>query len=195
MSHTFRKIAVVASIAGVGALAAPSVYAATPHLSPASTVITGSIKTGTSLAFAGSIDGVGVTVTCTTLTATGKTPANGLTVKLSTPPKFTGCTDGLGGTDTVTTTGAWSLVANSTGSKLTLKIPEKGATFSSSALAGCKITVAPTKASSISGKYDNKSTWTISKSAFPISGSGCSTGATATATATVVYSPAVSVVG
>jgi hypothetical protein len=195
MSHTFRKIAVVASIAGVGALAAPSVFAATPHLSPANTVITSTVKTGTTLAFAGSIDGVGVTVTCTGFTGSGKTPADGLTVKLSAPPKFTGCTDGLGGTDTVTTTGKWSLKANSTGSKLTLNIPEKGATFSSSALAGCKITVAPTKASSISGTYNNVSTWTISKSAFPISGSGCSTGATATATATVSFSPAVSVVG
>jgi hypothetical protein len=76
-----------------------------------------------------------------------------------------------------------------------LDLPEKAATFTSSILSGCKLTVAPTKAAVISGKYNNLNTLTITGAKFPISGSGCSTGATASATTTVKLSPNVSVVG
>lgn len=195
MSSTIRKFAVAVSVCGAAAAAAsPSVFAAGAHLSPANTVITGNLLSGTSLTLVGQVDGFPLTVTCTGLTASGKTPAAGLTVKLPTAPKFTGCTDSLTGTDTVTTTGAWSLVANSTGSTLTLKIPVKGATFSSSLLPSCVITVAPTTAGKITGKYDNVNKWTITNSKFPISGAGCTTSATSSATSTVVFSPNVSVV-
>jgi hypothetical protein len=193
-----RKLGVVASVAGmaaVGLAVAPSASAstaATAHLSPASTVITG--KT-TSAAFAGTVDGFALTVSCTGFTSTGKTPADGLTVPLSKPPTFSGCTDSLGGTDTVTTAGKWKLVANSTGSKFTIDLPVKSATFTSSLLSGCVIQVTPTKAGTLAGKYNNKNTLTITKASFALSGTGCSTGATATATTTITFTPNVSVVG
>jgi hypothetical protein len=189
-----RKVAVAASVTGLAAvgLAAPSAFAATPHLTPASTKVTG---TSSKITFVGVVNGISLTVTCTSLTASGTTPANGLTVPLPTPPKFTGCTDSFGGKDTVVTANKWSIVANSTGSMLTLDLPVKAATFSSSILSGCKLTVAPKATGKITGKYNNAGTWTISGSSFAISGSGCSTGATAKATSTVKFAPALKVVG
>jgi hypothetical protein len=54
----------------------------------AGTTVTGNLKTGTQMVFHGTIDGVPITVNCTKFTASGKTPATGLVVTLSTPPTF-----------------------------------------------------------------------------------------------------------
>ncbi len=61
----------------------------------AGTTVTGNLKSGTTMAFTGSINGIPITVNCTKFTAKGKTPKTGLTVTLSTPPTISGCTDSL----------------------------------------------------------------------------------------------------
>lgn len=198
MQHSMRKLAAAAAVAGGATLAlAPSVYAAGAHLSPANTVITANLQSGTTLNFSETVDGFPLNVQCTTATASGKTPAAGLSVTLPQPPTFSGCTDSLGGSDTVVTNqtnAKWKLVANSTGTLFTLKVPKAGATFTSSLVSGCVITVAPAGTASIKGAYDNVNTWTIKGAKFPISGSGCTTSATSAATGTLVFTPNVSVV-
>ena len=206
MTSTLRKLALTATVAGAAALAtAPAVFASGAHLSPANTVITGSLVGPANsnctnsgqicLYLAATVDSLPLQTTCTGLLASGKTPAAGLTVKLSKPPTFSGCTDNFGGTDTVKTSGTWKLVANSTGTQIKLVIPVKGASFTSSAVGGCTIIAAPTKATSIAGSYDNVNTWSIKTASFAASGNGCSvTGSKATAAATVKFTPNVSVV-
>lgn len=191
-----RKIAVVASVAGMAAvgLTAPSAFAstsATPHLTPANTKIAGS---STKASFAGTVDSFKLTVNCTKFTSSGTTPKDGLTVPLSKAPTFSGCTDSLGGKDTVKTAGKWSLVANSTGSKITIHLPVKAATFTSSLVSGCTLTIDPTKVGTIVGTYNNKNTLTITKSSFAIKGTGCSSGATASVTESIKFTPGVKVV-
>lgn len=175
---------------GVGALVFVTATAAWASL-PAGTKVTGTLKSGTDMTFQGDIDSIPITVTCTSFTASGvvpKTPS--YTVKLSAPPTISGCTDSSGGTDTIKTKGKWSLVENSTSPyTMTLVIPKKGATFSSSVLPSCTITAAPSKAADVVGSYDGNDTDTVTNAAIPTKGSGC-TSTTASTDATVVLSPA-----
>jgi hypothetical protein len=168
----------------------------------AGTVVTSALKSGTKVTFKGSIDGVAITVTCTTFTASGKIPATGLTVPLSAPPTISGCKDTLGGTDTVktnTTNGKWKLrekdvttTADSaepnSGDKAILTIPKAGATFVSSFLPTCTVTTAPSGPANVTGTYDDINTIQDTNASIPTSGSGCTTTA-ASETATVVLSP------
>lgn len=155
---------------------------------PAGTVVTGKLKTGTSMIFKGNIDSIPITVTCANFTATGKVPSPASnTMKLSAPPTINGCTDSSGGTDTITTTGTWKLKIAT--KSLTLVVPKHGATFKSSILSACTITAAPSGAVKVVGAYNGTDTDTVTNSPIPTSGSGC-TSTTATATATVVLSPA-----
>ena len=187
-----RRIRSVVSTAimgfvGAGALVCGLATAASATL-PAGTVVKAQLKTGTDLVFNGDIDSIPITVTCTKFSASGKVPATASdTVKLSAPPTFSGCTDNSGGTDTITTTGTWKLSETST--TQTLKIPQDGATFKSSILSGCTITVAPTGAAKVKGAYNDSNTDTVTNAPIPTSGSGC-TSTTATATGTIVEKPA-----
>jgi hypothetical protein len=170
----------------------------------AGTVITGNLKSGTSVTFKGSIDGIALTVTCTTFTASGKAPATGLSATLPVPPTLSGCMDTLGGTDTVktnSTNGKWKIgeidapndeaaTEPNTGDKFFITIPKAGATFTSSVLSACVITAAPNGPVKITGSYDDVSTATVTNSTIPTSGSGCSS-TSATTSATEVLSPSV----
>jgi hypothetical protein len=206
MRHHKKAIAILAPIAAL-ALGVSTAWAASTdtddHASlAAGTVVKGTLKSGTTLTFAGTIDGFGITVTCTGFTASGKIPSKGLKVTLTTPPTFSGCKDTLGGTDTVTTNstnGKWAVqeidLANdeaatepNTGDKLALVIPKAGATFTSSVVSGCVITVAPTATAKVTGAYDDVSTVTDKNASVPVSGSGC-TATAAKATGTIVLSP------
>lgn len=204
-----RKLGIAtAGVASAIVLTAATVYAtgATDtgdHFNKAAgTIETGRLKTGTTMQFTGSIDGIPVTVTCTGFTGKGPVPATGLTVTLSAPPTFSGCTDSLGGTDTITTNqtnGKWKLAEvdsatetttePNTGDKARLTIPKAGATFSSSLVSGCTITVAPTAAHSVTGSYNDSSTATVKNQSIPVSATGCSSASTSTVTATIVLSP------
>jgi hypothetical protein len=195
MMSKLKKISVVALGLGMAALvAAPSAYAARPSSLPKGTKVTGKLKTGTKMVFLGNIDGVPITVSCTSFTAKGKVPAAGATsISLSAPPTISGCTDSLAGTDTVKTNqtnGKWTLsVTTTTPYKMTLGMPKAGATFTSSIESGCVITAAPKAAEGITGTYDGNNTDQVTKAPIPTSGAGC-TSTTAKVTATVVLSPA-----
>lgn len=178
------------SAATVNASATTGPHFTTP--SPGSK-ITGNLKAGTKMTFAGTINGLPITVTCTTFTGSGVAPPTGLTVSIA-PPTIGGCTDTLGGTDTVktnATNGGWKVtevIPTTNKDKIKLTIPKAGATFASSIVSGCLITAAPTKAAAVSGSYNNINTATVSKAPIPVSASGC-TASSATTTATVVFSP------
>jgi hypothetical protein len=195
MMSRYKKILAVAM--GVGMTAAvgiPSAYAARPNTLPAGTVVTGNLKSGTKMTFDGNIDGVAITVKCTTFTTSGKVPAKASdTVTLTGAPTIKGCTDDIGGKDTIktnTTNGKWKLSVTKTSPyTMTLTMPKAGATFTSSVLSSCVITAAPTKADAIPGSYNGTSTDTVTNGSIPTSGSGC-TSTTATTSATVVLSPA-----
>jgi hypothetical protein len=157
-------------------------------------VAPGTTVTGTSshTVFSGTIDGVAISVTCTNFTDSVVVPA-GAKKSLDIPPAtINGCTDTLGGTDTIKTNdkdGSWQLKTNGAGTKLTLVIPEKGATFTSSVLSGCKITAAPTAAVDVVGTYNSSNgTDTVTSAPIAVKGKGCSATAASTTT-TVTFSP------
>jgi hypothetical protein len=188
----FGVNAVASATAGASA-AAPAVA----HMVPASTNITAKLKTGTNFTANGSIDGTPITVTCTSVTASGKTPADALKAPLSAPPKFTGCTDSLGGTDTVTTAGKWSVSLNSTGTQGTLHVPQNAGTFQSSILgSACTIDIAPAAKTSVKGTYNDRNTLTITNAPLPVApsaSSSCTASPTTTVSSTIVVKPGVSV--
>ena len=207
---SLRKIALGSlGITAAALLVTTTVYASTTdsedHFSlAAGTIVKGALVSGTKMVFNGKVDGTSVTVKCTKFASAGKIPAKGLTVTLSAPPTISGCTDSAGGTDTVKTNqtnGAWkmrevdaasdeSATEPNSGDKLKLIIPKRGAVFSSSLLAGCKITVAPSGPASVTGKYNDINTDTVTKAPVPVSASGCTASGT-TATAKVILSPKV----
>jgi hypothetical protein len=203
---------------GVGVMAAvvtPVVIAATgdtdDHISPASTVVKAALKTGTKTTFTGTVGGIAVTQHCTGSSTSGKTPATGLGPFTTSPPTFTGCTDSLGGTDTVktnATNGAWKITfldkasevetaaegtGSTSGDKIRITIPIKGATLTSSAAPTCTITVAPTAKANVTGAYNDINTLTITNAPVPAATSaGCPGGAGTTTghfSATYVLTP------
>jgi hypothetical protein len=188
MFSNIKRIGLVlgTAVALVG-LAAPSAFAS-GNITPANTAFTAT-NSG-NVTFKGSIIGINITVTCTSSSISGTTPASGLTLNLSGPPSFSGCRDSFGGTDTVTTSGTWGLVANGTGSQLSLTVPSGGVKFKSSFLSGCTITAG---GATINAAYDNVSKATFTNQSVPASGSGCSAGSTATVNATYITSPGISV--
>ncbi len=204
-----RKLGIsTLGIAGALMLTAGVVHAATStdtddHFSVAAgTTISGSLKSGTSMVFKGTIDGIiPLTVTCKSFSASGKVPAKGLSVTLTAPPTIGSCTDSLGGTDTITTNhtnGSWKLVEvdapndesatePNKGDKAQLVIPKAGATFSSSVETGCVITVAPTAGVKVSGPYNDAGTATVTNAKLAVSGAVCTASGT-TVSATLVLS-------
>jgi hypothetical protein len=191
----YKKVLMAALGVGMATfVAVPIASAARPNSLPAGTKVTGKLKSGTDMTFAGTINSVNITVKCTSFSASGKVPAGSpYTVTLSAPPKITGCQDSLGGTDTIATNqtnGKWTLTeTKTTPYKMSLGIPKAGATFKSNVLSSCVITAEPTKAGSVSGSYNDKTgTDTVKNAAIPTSGSGCTSTAAKTS-ATVVLTP------
>lgn len=205
MTKTRKRLAIVLSAtAAIAALTTTTVLAAgdtDDNISPPNTAFTAT-NSG-NVTFSGTINGVPVTVTCTTSMISGVTPATGLGPKDISDPTFTGCTDSLGGNDTVKTNhnnGSWQLtfidVANeaenpdasepNTGDSLKLGIPKAGATVVSSVLSTCTITVAPTAPTSITGAYDDMTTVKFMNQSIATSGSGCTTSAASNMNGTYV---------
>lgn len=191
MIRIHKKLALAVSltaiVAGLGTGIAFAAGDTDDNISPANTSITA--NNSTNITFKGTINGISVTVTCTTSSISGTTPSSGLGPVNVNNPSFTGCRDTFGGTDTVTTNstnGHWQLTfidstatneetqaEPNSGDKLQITIPKAGATFKSSILPGCTITAAPSGSASITGTYDDVSTLTISSASIPVSGSGC----------------------
>jgi hypothetical protein len=190
-----KKLAVAALGVGLAVLATPAIGYSAVNSLPAGTKVTGSLVKGTDMIFNGHINGVPITVTCTSFRSTGTVPSAGATSIDVSAPKITGCTDSIGGIDTITDNskhGRWSLTANTTAPyTMTLTIPKEGATFSSSVLPTCVITAAPTAPDPVTGNYNSKNGQVnVPKPGgkIPTSGVGCSS-ATATTTATLVLRP------
>jgi hypothetical protein len=163
-------------------------------LSPANTSFT--VSNSGNITFTGTIDGLGVTVTCTNVTLTAKTRASGLTADVTSSPPVdfhSSCTDSFGGHDTVTTSGTWTLTLvdsptesqrePNSGDQLTINVPSGGATFTSSALPGCTITAG---ASTPTGPYNDKTTATYTNAAMNVTASGCTTSPTTSLSGTFV---------
>jgi hypothetical protein len=182
---SYLKKSVIATVAtgalvfGVGTGAYASV--------PIGTTITGALKTGTVMTFAGDINSIPITVSCTSFSASGTVTKASNTLPLSAPPSISGCTDSTGGTDTINTSGTWKITIAST--TMTLVAPQAGATFKSSILSGCTITAFPSQPGKIKGAYNGKNTDTVKGASIPTQGSGCTSTAAKTS-AKVVLHPA-----
>lgn len=188
MLSTRKKLAFAASAIAATSMALGVSGAAfaksSAHFSNPGVTDTGTLAAGATLVFSGgTIDGVGITVTCTGFSASGVVPAKGLSITLSSGPSISGCTDNQSGIDTITTKASgWKLEANSSGTVLTLIMPKKGAVFSSTALAGCSVTAGPAKEA---GSYNDSNAETLTN-AGPIKtkGKGCVSAGTTVASTT-----------
>lgn len=170
----------------VAAAGAPAVLAAaTAHLSPANTTVKLALKAGTKTSFTGKLGAVTVTSSCTSSTASFKTPAHGLGPIKLTNSKFSGCTDSLHGTDTVKTSGKWTVkfVAKQSGDRVRLTIPKAGATVVSSLVPTCVITVAPKGPVTITGADNDINTTTFKNVSLPASTTAACPGGAGTGTA------------
>jgi hypothetical protein len=202
-----KKLALVASLTVVAVglstgVAFASAETDTDHISPGNTAFTAT--NSTNIVFKGTINGFPITVTCTHSSISGTTPASGLGPVNINDPSFTGCTDNLGGTDTVTVNhnnGPYQLTfidapndegivigsvtdestthGTHSGDQIKITIPKAGATFTSSAVRSCTITVAPSGSASITGAYDDVNTLSFSSASIPVSGAGCTASSSA----------------
>ncbi|MFZ0665502.1 MAG: hypothetical protein WAM97_07080 [Acidimicrobiales bacterium] len=174
----------MAAIAGVFGTAA----AVGASVAPGTTVN----GTSSKVTFVGTISGVTVTVHCTSFKDAVTVQSGDKKSVDIPPPTITGCTDSLTGTDTIatnSTNGSWELKVNSAGTQLSLVVPKAGATFKTTFLPSCTITVAPNGPASIVGTYSStKGTDKAKNASFPVSGSGCSA-TSSEATTTVKFSP------
>jgi hypothetical protein len=195
MLSTLAKITVAsAAVGGLSVGTAAAVVAAgDDSIKPANTVVTASLKPGTTFVGTGKINGITIKVTCTKVTITGKTPKKGLTYPLSKPPSFTGCTvSGLAAT--ITTTGKWITTFIPSPNRLQLTIPKDGATFTTKLVQGCKVIIAANGPAKIADPY-NENTGTASGTVkVPTKGVGCTTSPTGTITASLVLNPKIKVV-
>jgi hypothetical protein len=206
-----RKLWTVAAVIGAGAaIAIPVAQAVTApdtddSIAPASTATSAALKVKTAFKASASVSGIPVTVSCSSLTFSFTTPASGFGPMDLSTPQFTGCKDNFGGKDTVTTdpnAGSWtltftdaksdeSLEGNPLGASdtMTLGVPQNAGTFTSTLLSGCTGHIAPNGPATLTGKYNDKGQYTLSGAKLPISGTGCTTPATAGVSATIIVSP------
>jgi hypothetical protein len=191
-SIALAAMGLVALTLGAGAAtAAPLVTK--PHIVPPNTTVAG---TSSSTVFSAGA----IIVTCTTSTAGGKTPKNGIKFTINPKPTFSDgsgpCTDSLGFTDTTVTSGTWSLKFVKP-SELEVIVPIGGAVVNNTA--GCTITLAPTKAVNITGAYDGVSKFTINATNLPIKITGspliCPSTTKASFRAVYTFAPGMSEVG
>ncbi|MFJ6700156.1 hypothetical protein ACIQM4_29485 [Streptomyces sp. NPDC091272] len=174
------------ALTGSGAQAAVGPTAGPTTVSPAGAAYRAAL-TGKATFKAGS-----VTVTCTVSTATGSVPAapgnHNAAGPVSSPmgaPSFSSCTSSMPGvTPTVTTSGAWAIsMQNGAPVTASLTVPTAGFVLTTSGLASCTITSAPTGPASINGTWTNGATPKLSvvNASVPISSTGsfgCPTSAT-----------------
>lgn len=194
MKSLRMKTVIGAVGAGAVVLASAAVgFAVVPNSLPAGTKVTAALASGTVMTFQGDINGVAVTVDCTSFSGSGIVPAGTpYKMNLSAPPTISGCSvSGFSATiKTNSTNGKWSLKVTKTAPyTLTLIMPEKGAVFTSALVPGCKITAGPTKAVKIKGSYDGTNTDTVTNAPIPVSASGCTSSPTSSTSATVVFTP------
>lgn len=194
MMATIRKAVMACVAAGAIVLGTATAGFSAPSTLPAGTVVKAALASGTDMTFKGQIDGIPLTVSCTTFSGQGKIPSKaGYSMTLQNPPTISGCTDSLGGTDTIKTNdtnGKWKLtVTKSSPYRLSLVISKAGAVFTSTVVSGCSITAFPNAAGKVTGAYSSSSgSVTVTNASIATSGSGCSSTA-ATTSATIDFTP------
>lgn len=157
--------ATAAALLAVGALA-PTAQAAVSSttVTPAGDSFTASLAAGTTATFtAGSF-----TIRCSVSTTNGAVPAEpdnanaeGPVSSGLTPPTFTSCTTSSilfsASVASNSTNGAWgvSLQHDDAGSTATLNVPTGGVVVTTTGLAACTITVAPTAGVAVPGSWTN----------------------------------------
>ncbi|WP_411104680.1 hypothetical protein [Streptomyces sp. cmx-4-9] len=186
-SLTLGTVAAAAlSVASVTASAAPLPLAGSTTVTPAGHAFKATLS-GKATLKAGS-----VTVTCSVSVATGTVPAApgntnpaGPVSSPITPPTYSSCTASLPGvTPTVTTSGAWTVsMQNGSPVTATLKVPVGGLVVTTSGLANCTVTAAPTAPANVGGTWANgaPSALTFTNASVPVTvtgGFGCPTSAT-----------------
>jgi len=194
MKSLRMKTLIGAVAAGAVVLASAAVgFAVVPNSLPGGTTVTAALAPSTDMTFVGVINGLNVTVSCTSFSASGVVPAGTpYKMNLSAPPKISGCTvSGFSATiKTNSKNGKWALKVTKTAPyKLTLIMPKAGAVFTSSLVAGCKIIAGPTKAVKIKGSYDGTNTDQVTNAPIPVKATGCTASPTSSTTATVVFTP------
>lgn len=165
---------------------APAAAAAATTVTPAGHSFTADLS-GKATFTAGS-----VTVTCAVSTSSGQVPAApdnhneaGPVNSSTTPATYSSCTTSMPGVSaTVSTTGTWGVaMQHGTPATAGLTIPSGGFVLTTSGLASCTVTAAPTTAATVNGTWTNgaPSTLTFTNASVPVKvvgGFGCPTSAT-----------------
>ncbi|MCX5072283.1 hypothetical protein OHA84_29855 [Streptomyces sp. NBC_00513] len=174
------------TVASATATAAPLPLAGSTTVTPAGHAFKATLS-GKATLKAGS-----VTVTCTVSVSTGTVPAApgnnnpaGAVTSPITPPTYSSCSSSLPGvTPTVTTSGAWTVsMQNGSPITATLKVPVGGLVVTTSGLANCTVTAAPSAPANVGGTWTNGAppSLTFTNASVPVTvtgGFGCPTSAT-----------------
>ncbi|KOU49004.1 hypothetical protein ACWGCI_03570 [Streptomyces sp. NPDC054949] len=174
------------TVASATATAAPLPLAGSTTVTPAGHAFKATLS-GKATLKAGS-----VTVTCTVSVSTGTVPAApgnnnpaGAVTSPITPPTYSSCSASLPGvTPTVTTSGAWTVsMQNGSPITATLKVPVGGLVVTTSGLANCTVTAAPSAPANVGGTWTNGAppSLTFTNASVPVTvtgGFGCPTSAT-----------------
>ncbi|MFD5885715.1 hypothetical protein ACFWHQ_06950 [Streptomyces sp. NPDC060334] len=174
------------TVASATATAAPLPLAGSTTVTPAGHAFKATLS-GKATLKAGS-----VTVTCTVSVSTGTVPAApgnnnpaGAVTSPITPPTYSSCSSSLPGvTPTVTTSGAWTVsMQNGSPITATLKVPVGGLVVTTSGLANCTVTAAPSTPANVGGTWTNGAppSLTFTNASVPVTvtgGFGCPTSAT-----------------
>ncbi|MEU9803133.1 hypothetical protein [Streptomyces sp. NPDC051000] len=174
------------TVASATATAAPLPLAGSTTVTPAGHAFKATLS-GKATLKAGS-----VTVTCTVSVSTGTVPAApgnnnpaGAVTSPITAPTYSSCSSSMPGvTPTVTTSGAWTVsMQNGSPITATLKVPVGGLVVTTSGLANCTVTAAPSAPANVGGTWTNgaPSSLTFTNASVPVTvtgGFGCPTSAT-----------------
>ncbi|MEU9419332.1 hypothetical protein [Streptomyces sp. NPDC048272] len=174
------------TVASATATAAPLPLAGSTTVTPAGHAFKATLS-GKATLKAGS-----VTVTCTVSVSTGTVPAApgnnnpaGAVTSPITAPTYSSCSSSMPGvTPTVTTSGAWTVsMQNGSPITATLKVPVGGLVVTTSGLANCTVTAAPSAPANVGGTWTNGAppSLTFTNASVPVTvtgGFGCPTSAT-----------------
>ncbi|OKK22295.1 hypothetical protein AMK16_03810 [Streptomyces sp. CB00455] len=192
MSRSRTALALGIAAAGALSLASATATAAPLPLAGSTTVTPAGHSFKATLSGKATLKAGSVTVTCTVSVSTGTVPAApgntnpaGAVSSPISPPTYTSCTSSMPGvTPTVTTSGAWTVsMQNGSPITATMKVPVGGLVVTTSGLANCTVTAAPTAPANVGGSWVNgaPSTLTFTNASVPVTvtgGFGCPTSAT-----------------
>lgn len=192
MSRTRTSLALGIAAAGALSVASVTATAAPLPLAGSTTVTPAGHGFKATLSGKATLKAGSVTVTCTVSVAAGTVPAApgntnpaGPVTSPISPPTYSSCTSSTWGvTPTVTTSGAWTVsMQNGSPITATLQAPVGGLVVTTSGLANCTVTAAPSAPANVGGTWVNgaPSSLTFTNATVPVTvtgGFGCPTSAT-----------------